>query len=373
VQLFFANGEGDFLIHPDAKRTFGFDKGRRFFIYDEFPGTKALVENKDSHVFTEASDGRYASRPVVAAFIAQRVKVASGESSVIIGLAQPLESVVTQADQLRRVMLQIVVGLSFAAFLFALILGRLVTRQINSLSTAVQAFTGANTIANLPLRQQDEIGMLARSFDRMQSQIRHQLAELEMSGRELKQLAYYDILTSLPNRRLMMDRLEHALANSERHRRCGALLLLDLDNFKSLNDSLGHDAGDQLLIEVAMRLKSSIRQGDTASRLGGDEFVLILEDLDGAGTTEMQAKIVATKLQRSLAEPYTILVRGQEGDMVEHRYRCTTSIGIAIFNDRSISSEELLKRADIAMYRSKAAGKDSLHFFDLELNHKSEY
>jgi diguanylate cyclase (GGDEF)-like protein len=322
-----------------------------------------LLEQKDTHLVTEASDGRHAGSPVVAAFIAQQVKVVSAEPSVILGLALPRASVVKQADRLGQTMVQIVVGLSLAAIFLALILGRVITRSINAMSSAVAAFTGSNTLENLPLHRQDEIGVLARSFDRMQNQIRHQLAELEVRGNELQQLAYHDLLTGLPNRRLMMDRLEHTLANTERHQLHGALLLLDLDNFKTLNDSLGHAAGDQLLVEVAARLKASIRQGDTAARLGGDEFVLILEQLDERGIAATQAEIVATKLLRSLAQPYLIEVRERSGEVTRHSHYCTSSIGIAMFSDRSVSPEELLKRADSAMYQSKAAGRNTLCFF----------
>lgn len=364
-QLFFANGEGDFLIHPDPALSFGFDKGRRFFVFDEFPATRALVDGQANEIVTEASTGRHADRPVVAAFIAQQVKVASGEGRVILGLAQPRDSVVKLANRLGTVTLQIVAGLSFLGIFIALILGRLVSRPINALSAAVQSFTGTNTIEGLPLRRQDEIGVLARSFNSMQHQIRQQLAELELHRHELQQLAYHDPLTGLPNRRLMLDRLAHVLASGQRHQRPGALLLLDLDNFKALNDSHGHEAGDQLLVEVAQRLTSQLRQGDTVARLGGDEFVLILEDLGDAGDLAVateQTEIVAGKLQRILAEPYTITVRSDTGER-EHRHACTSSIGIALFGNVPVSSEELLKRADIAMYQAKAAGRNAWRIF----------
>lgn len=374
VQVFFANSDGDFLIHPDPAMTFGFDKGRRFFVFDEFPATRALIDGQASEVVAEATTGRHANRPVVAAFVAQQAKVSSGEGRAILGLAQPRDNVVRLADHLGTTTVQIVVGMSFLGIFIALILGRLVTRSINMLSTAVQSFNGSSTIAGLPLQRQDEIGALARSFDRMQLQIRQQLDELELQRHELQQLAYHDSLTGLPNRRLMLDRLAHALASSQRHQRPGALLLLDLDNFKLLNDSLGHEAGDQLLMEVAQRLTSQLRQGDTVARLGGDEFVLILEDLGAAGAVTPssaisiaaeQADLVAGKLQSILAEPYTVTVR-TDTDEREHRYTCTSSIGIALFGDDTISSEELLKRADIAMYQAKGAGRNTLRFFTPE-------
>jgi diguanylate cyclase (GGDEF)-like protein/PAS domain S-box-containing protein len=184
---------------------------------------------------------------------------------------------------------------------------------------------------------------------------------------EIKHLAFYDPLTRLPNRRLMIDRLRHALAGSIRHGRCGALMLLDLDNFKSLNDTLGHDAGDQLLVEVAKRLESSVREGDTVSRLGGDEFVVILEELDASAAAPMQAEMVAVKILAQLSKSYEIEVT----EMVDGRsvresrqHQCTSSIGIAMFDAQEIAAEELLKRADTAMYEAKAAGRDTLRFFD---------
>lgn len=184
---------------------------------------------------------------------------------------------------------------------------------------------------------------------------------------EIKHLAFYDPLTRLPNRRLMTDRLRHALAVANRHGRYGALMLLDLDNFKNLNDTLGHDAGDQLLVEVAKRLETCVREGDTVARLGGDEFLVILEGLDDSQLSAMQAENVAVKILASINQPYSIRITenisGSRVPMVR-QHRCTSSIGIAMFNNDQVSSEELLKRADTAMYEAKAAGRDTLRFFD---------
>ena len=119
------------------------------------------------------------------------------------------------------------------------------------------------------------------------------ITDRKRNEEEIHRLAFYDPLTHLPNRRLMFDRLDHALVGSARRQRHGALLLIDLDHFKFLNDTHGHEIGDRLLVEVAQRLKSCIRQGDTAARLGGDEFVVILEDIDGAGDSSAQAELIA--------------------------------------------------------------------------------
>jgi diguanylate cyclase (GGDEF)-like protein/PAS domain S-box-containing protein len=181
---------------------------------------------------------------------------------------------------------------------------------------------------------------------------------------EIKQLAFFDQLTRLPNRRLMLDRLAQALASSARHGRHGALMLIDLDNFKTLNDTLGHAVGDQLLIEVAARLKSSVREGDTVARLGGDEFVVLLEDLDENAHAAVQAEYVAYKIQTQLGRPYQLDVTLDAENPGLRSHHCTSSTGISMFQGNSFGVDELLKRADTAMYQAKAAGRNTLRFFD---------
>jgi diguanylate cyclase (GGDEF)-like protein/PAS domain S-box-containing protein len=176
---------------------------------------------------------------------------------------------------------------------------------------------------------------------------------------EIQHLAFYDPLTRLPNRRLLLDRLQHALSSSDRNEKTGALLFIDLDNFKTLNDTLGHDRGDLLLQGVAERLLASVRDGDTVARLGGDEFVVMLENLSSqeeeAGA---QTKVIGEKILASLNQVY---------DLAGHNYHSSPSIGIALFRGHESSMEELLKRADLAMYQSKAAGRNTLRFFDPEM------
>ena len=177
--------------------------------------------------------------------------------------------------------------------------------------------------------------------------------------RAIAHLAFYDSLTRLPNRRLLLDRLQQALALSARSLRKGALLFIDLDNFKLLNDTIGHDVGDRLLCEVAQRLDGSVRMGDTVARLGGDEFVVLLEDLDSCPQeAAAQAKIVGEKILAELNRPYLI---------GEHTHHSTPSIGVALFTDTGNSVDELLKHADIAMYQAKSAGRNALRFFDPEM------
>ena len=176
---------------------------------------------------------------------------------------------------------------------------------------------------------------------------------------EIAHLAYYDPLTQLPNRRLLMDRLSTAMAFSERTGKDGALLFIDLDQFKTLNDTMGHDIGDLLLKQVATRLTDSVRDTDTIARLGGDEYVVMLEDLsENSVEATAQAKIVCEKIATSINQPY--LLAG-------HDYHCTSSIGVAFFKDHNQSLEDILKHADIAMYQAKKAGRDSISFFNPEM------
>jgi diguanylate cyclase (GGDEF)-like protein len=165
----------------------------------------------------------------------------------------------------------------------------------------------------------------------------------------------------------MLDRLEQALISCARRNRHGALMLIDMDNFKALNDTQGHDVGDQLLVDVAMRLESCIREGDTVARLGGDEFVVILKDLDESELAATQAETVAEKIQSQLRQPYLLNLPANGSGARNHSHSCTSSIGITLFRDQSASSDELMRRADTAMYQAKAASRNALRFFDPEM------
>ncbi len=176
---------------------------------------------------------------------------------------------------------------------------------------------------------------------------------------EISHFAFYDSLTCLPNRRLLLDRLGHSIATHERSHRAGAILFLDLDHFKTLNDTLGHDMGDLLLKQVALRLQSCVRDCDTVARLGGDEFVIMLENLsEQALEAASQTEDVGEKIIATLSQPY---------QLANYEYRSTASIGAVIINDGAQSADEYLKQADIAMYQAKKAGRNTLRFFDPQM------
>jgi diguanylate cyclase (GGDEF)-like protein/PAS domain S-box-containing protein len=173
---------------------------------------------------------------------------------------------------------------------------------------------------------------------------------------QIHRLAFYDPLTELPNRRLLRDRLDHAMASSTRNMVHSALLFIDLDNFKTLNDTKGHDVGDLLLIEVAQRLKACVRGGDTVARLGGDEFVVMMGSLsDEVEQAAAQAKTTGEKIREFLSRPYQLR---------NFEYHSSCSIGISLCRGNDITVDDLLKRADTAMYEAKTAGRNTLRFFD---------
>lgn len=212
---------------------------------------------------------------------------------------------------------------------------------------------------------------------------------LRESENQIRHLAFYDALTQLANRRLLTDRLGQALAASKRSGCYGALMYLDIDNFKPLNDLHGHEAGDLLLIEVAHRLTRCVRAVDTVARIGGDEFVVLVSELSKEKELSVtQARTIAEKIRAALAEPYFLqrnfcplpnleqnnpaqfseqnLPEGDAEATVEHH--CTASIGVALFADNRTSQEEVLKCADSAMYRAKESGRNRICIFGEEIS-----
>jgi len=203
--------------------------------------------------------------------------------------------------------------------------------------------------SKVPLRGEDNqiIGVLGIYTD---------ITSRKLSEERISELAFFDQLTGLANRTLLMDRLKQAMTAGQRNGGVGAVLLIDLDNFKTLNDTLGHDMGDILLKLVAQRLTLIVREGDTVSRLGGDEFVVILEDLsDNELEAAEQAKTVGSKILASLNQVY---------ELQAHAHYSTPSIGITLFNGNQHAIDELMKQADIAMYEAKKDGRNALRFFD---------
>lgn len=181
------------------------------------------------------------------------------------------------------------------------------------------------------------------------------IAQSKAAADEIHQLAFYDTLTHLPNRWLLQERLNQALIASDYSGKLGAVLYIDLDNFKMLNDTLGHDFGDMLLQQVAVRLQSCVRDSDTVARLGGDEFVVLLTELSELPEeAKTQVQRIADKISTTINQSY---------QLVTHQQHSSGSIGITLYNNHETSKEDLLKQADIAMYEAKAAGRNTVCFF----------
>ncbi|MEO5351633.1 MAG: EAL domain-containing protein [Magnetococcus sp. XQGC-1] len=185
--------------------------------------------------------------------------------------------------------------------------------------------------------------------------LKKQREALERANAQLREMAEFDLLTGLPNRKLFHDRLQQAIMVGERNQRVFALMFVDLDRFKWVNDTLGHDAGDALLVDAARRMKGLVRKSDTVARLGGDEFTVILAD----AVHESMAELVARKILEELSAPFTL--QGQE-------VAISGSIGIALFPADGTTAQELSKSADSAMYQAKQSGRNAFRFFSQEIN-----
>ena len=265
---------------------------------------------------------------------------------------------------------EIYFGAMLISLLVAVFLYLVLKRQLAPLADAAMAMQrmseGVEPLTTIPVKREDEIGQLVENFNRLvlerrglDEDLRREVAERKMADDEIRNLAYHDALTRLPNRRLLFDRLQHAIAASSRSGRYCALLFIDLDNFKTLNDTLGHDAGDLLLQEVSRRLATCLREGDTAARLGGDEVVVLLENLsENAQEAATQAETTGEKIHGALNQTY---------QLANHEYNGTPSIGVTLFTDHQDTVDELVKRADLAMYHAKSAGRNALRFFDPQM------
>ncbi len=345
-QVYLSNRWGDLLIHPDQRRTFGFDQGRRRFLQDEFPDVQQLLDTQTESLIGR-SDGKDTS--LVAAFVRLATNAGNRESFVVLGLAQPEEYVLKESSRLGERIIQVVIFASLLAVLIATIASRALTSSLKRINLAVQQFARERKNAPLPVQRQDELGQLARSFVQMQEEIVEHLEELSRSRNALEHLARHDPLTGLPNRRVFFERLEHALAAARRSAKPLAVLFVDLDHFKQLNDSLGHSIGDRVLQAVANLLRSATRESDTVARLGGDEFVILIEQLDDPG----RVVAVLHKLHERFQLP--MLLDG-------HEVKVQASMGVSLFPRDGDDIESLVQQADRAMYVAKNAGRNTYSY-----------
>lgn len=346
-QLYMSNRWGDWLMHPDPSQTFGFDRGQRVFIQDSFPDAVRLINGQAQQLVTSATEA--GGEPVVAAFVRLPIGSEPEQRFWVLGLAQPLSAIEGEASVLGRSIVQVLLLLCVAALVLAVLVSRVVTEPLKALAQATRVLGTGQRVQALPVERTDEIGELARSFQLMEEQVWQQMTQLRTSHNAMDHLAHHDALTGLPNRRMVEARLSQALQRAEQTQRPCAVLFVDLDHFKNINDGLGHDIGDAVLRGVAQRLSQALRVGDMVGRLGGDEFVVVCQDLAG----EEDATQLALKLKAQFDQPLLI-----EGLPVQVQ----ASIGIAMAPRDGTEVRALLTRADMGMYRAKQNGRNTYSF-----------
>ena len=352
LKLFLSNEWGDFLIHPDASQAFGFDQGRRVLIQDSFAEVQPLLQGGAQQLLARADlNPGGEPNPMLGAFIRLPLGHDANRSFVVLGIAEPLSEIVASTRILGRTTAQIVLAFSAVAIVLAAFASRLLTRPLKQMTREVKRFSSEHVVGQLPTQRRDEIGELARGFDEMQLRIKSYMAEIDASRNHLAHVARHDTLTGLPNRAVFLDRLEHAILSARRTGRGLAVLFIDLDRFKDVNDKYGHAAGDKTLVRVAQLLKSAVREVDTVARLGGDEFVILLESMD----QEHDARRVAQTLIDRFAEQ--MRVNNQSFDL-------GLSIGISIYPRDAADATELLQCADEAMYLSKHSAGNRYSVFE---------
>ncbi|SDR24440.1 diguanylate cyclase (GGDEF) domain-containing protein [Paraburkholderia fungorum] len=343
-QVYLANEWGDFLVHPDPSKTFGFDRGRRVLMQDSFSVTKPLFDQSQSEVLVNGLSGPQQAAGQVLAFVRRPFGGSEGNRFIVLGIAKPLEDVLSGAHVLGERIIRMVLIFSCLSVLLAIVAARAVTKPLHILAHAATHLFAEHAMHTLPLKRTDEIGVLARCFDRLRREIKGQMDVLHNKQRELVHLATHDTLTGLPNRMLFMQKLESAIEQASRREEGLAVLFVDLDRFKQINDQFGHSIGDKVLSAVARRLKQGLFTDDVVARLGGDEFIVLIE-----GPRVAQAvPSIASRIMNTLNEPLV---------MDGHRMTVGASIGISQFPDDSGTAEELLLNADAAMYAAKSGGR----------------
>lgn len=344
--FYLSNRWGDFLVHPDAAQTFGFDRGQRILIQESFPQVAALVDGRAEEAVLSQS-GTDDEEARVFAFVRMPFGNADEGRFMVVGLSQPLALVQGEVLDLGRSILKILLVLSVVGVALAAGVSRLVTQPLQAMVKAAQAFSRGEAHGALPVHRGDEVGELARSFQDMEQQISRQLAELNLSRDAMAHLAHHDALTGLPNRRMFEQRLAQVLELSRRSGRSCALLFVDLDDFKAINDTRGHAVGDLVLQAVARTIVGAVRQVDTVARLAGDEFTVLCENVD----SEEAALQIVTKLQHAFEPPLDI-----DGEPLAVR----ASIGLSLFPRDAQDARTLMASADAAMYRIKQSHKRRL-------------
>ncbi len=277
----------------------------------------------------------------------------------------------TRALKLQLLWFAVVATVMFliVAFYLVYLSSRRIAMPVGKLSAAIREIGSGNLNVRVNIDTKiNELATLAQGINDMAAQLQHERAILQQriddATLQLRSLAFYDTLTKLPNRRMLEDRLAQAISVSNRTGKYGAIMFIDLDNFKPLNDRYGHACGDLLLKEAARRITGCLRAIDTVARFGGDEFVILIGQLSADQVvSDQEVALIADKVRVALARVYVLReTRSGQGDViVEHQ--CTSSIGISLFLDDELSRDDILTRADKAMYQAKEQGRNQVCFY----------
>ncbi|SDI49000.1 diguanylate cyclase domain-containing protein [Pseudomonas panipatensis] len=344
-QMYLTNQWGDFLVHPDASKTFAFDKGQRILIQDSFAQTKSLFNDTTPSVLVNGLDDPQRADGKIMAFVRKSFGPPENRQFVVVGLARPLQDVLGSGKTLGHSIIQMVLVFSLLAIALAILFSRALTHPLQMLIHAARRFQTGHTLDEaLPVEREDEIGVLARGFDQMRKELKSHLEVMGRTQQELRHLANHDSLTGLPNRMQFFQQMEQAIAETAGTHQQLAVLFIDLDHFKSINDQMGHAVGDEVLMVVASRLRRAVRSDDIVARLGGDEFVVLIR---GAGIAPI-ASSVTRKILGALNERVTL-----NGAVLQ----IGASVGISLYPEDGVTAEDLILRADSAMYKAKVNGR----------------
>lgn len=368
MQLYLTNREGDFLIHPDPALAFGFDRGRRVLVQDMYPPAAQLIKGtQDTLLFNvEAKqqqgvrwgENGFGENDLAAAFVRVQFGQLAPDRFVVLGLSRPLHTIFSGTAQLGQTIIQIIIAFSLCAIVVSIVVTRVLSRPLQQMVAAVKRFASEHEMGELPVKATDEIGLLARAFADMEHRLREHLDVLHQKEVHLHHLAQHDHLTNLPNRLLLFDRLRQAIVKAHRTTHQIAVIFIDLDRFKDINDSLGHAVGDEVIQQSAQRLRMLLRDEDTVARLGGDEFVVVLEQVHDLGHVAAIAQKVLGLLNTALR------VNGRD-------LYVSASLGISMYPQDGVDPQTLVRNADAAMYRSKAEGRNTFHFYTEDMTEQA--
>jgi len=351
-QFSIADSEGSLVyVSPNSDGFSGWE-GKNLESF--FPVARAVLDGEqDTLVYNDMESANKLEKARLTAFKRAQATDFSNGRHFIVTVSEPLVQVFQDVRMLWENMWQIVLSFSFIAIFLAWMVSQAITRPLARILTSVQRFAAgekSNDIL-LPVKSRDdEIGQLALGVEKMQNQIRTQLLALEENHQAMQHMAHHDALTGLANRLTFFRLTENAIAQARRQCYKFAVLFVDLDHFKDVNDKYGHYIGDQLLITVARRLQTGVRESDVVARLSGDEFVVMLTPIHNG----VEAELVGKKLLQRLNSPLTITEEGKTINISIH-----ASIGISMYPDHGETPQELLDVADEAMYASKSTGRNT--------------